>query len=736
MQAVGREQLNALAALRPPFPPRSFVPRRNAYREFDLEGWIRERGVPVKREGPWQRDGYRWILEECPWNRHADNAAYIVRFANGAIAAGCHHNSCQGYGWRELREHYEPGTYERQDLIGGAEDADASGEGEGKKPTQAELLTRYADEAELFHTLDGEAYATISVSGHQETHLIKSKGFRHFLVRQFYDEHGKPPGSQALQDALGLLEAKAQFDGAEHAVYVRIADHEGIIYVDLANDRWEAVEISAGGWRIVNNPPVKFRRSKGMLALPTPKRSGKAEQLRRFINTRRNDEASWRLLLAWLVAALRPTGPYPVLILQGEQGSAKSTVERILRSLLDPSTAPLRTTPRNERDLIIAATNSWVVAFDNISTLQPWLSDALCRLSTGGGLSTRELYTNAEEALFDATRPVILNGISDVATRPDLLDRALIVALPPISGEQRRPEAKLWREFEAERPSILGSLFDAVSEALGKVVDVRLEGMPRMADFAVWATAAEGSFGWDEGAFIDAYSGNRGEATEQALDADPVAEAVRQFMQERDEWSGTASELWKALGELVDEDVRRSKAWPGAPNALSNCMKRIAPALREIGIHYSDNIEGHQRTRTKYLRKVEDQRKMSSASSASLAPNEKDPQISKKERGLFADDGQRCGRPADDPVRRDRSQETPAKVPVREDADSADDDLRPHSTADASEVVSAIRQLLDMHPEARQQSPEQIASDLYIWTDLGYELEPSEVEEALKQVLP
>jgi hypothetical protein len=164
----------------------------------------------------------------------------------------------------------------------------------------------------------------------------------------------------------------------------------------------------------------------------------------------------------------------------------------------------LRTTPRNERDLVIAATNSWCVAFDNISTLQPWFSDASCRLSTGGGFSARELYTDAEEVLFDATRPQLFNGITEVATRPDLLDRALVVTLPPIPEERRRPEAELWREFEEARPRILAALFDAVSGALGAVEDVRLEGNLRMADFAVWSTAAEGALGWEPGAFMTA----------------------------------------------------------------------------------------------------------------------------------------------------------------------------------------------------------------------------------------
>ncbi len=316
----------------------------------------------------------------------------------------------------------------------------------------------------------------------------------------YFEQYNRPPGNQALQDVLGLLEARAEFDGPEREVYVRVAEHGGNVYIDLANEDWQAVEITAAGWRVVagEDTPVRFRRPRGMLALPTPQQEVVADGadglLRRFFNVSGAEDR--RLIVAWLVAALRPAGPYPVLLLQGEQGSAKSTVERLVRALVDPSAAPLRTTPRSEHDLYIAADNAHVVALDNISTLQPWLSDALCRLSTGGGFSTRTLYENREEELFDGMKPVILNGITDVATRPDLLDRALVISLPPIPDEGRRPEAELWREFERDRPAMLAALFDAVSGALRSVEDVRLEGMPRMADFAVWATAAEKALGW------------------------------------------------------------------------------------------------------------------------------------------------------------------------------------------------------------------------------------------------
>ena len=164
-----------------------------------------------------------------------------------------------------------------------------------------------------------------------------------------------------------------------------------------------------------------------MQPLPTPEKGGSIDTLRHFLNVQ--DAQDFVLVVAWALAALRDAGPYPVLVLSGEQGSAKSTFSTILRSLLDPRTAPLRALPREERDLFITATRSHVLAFDNVSGLPPWISDALCRIATGGGFAVRQLYTDQEEVLLDAARPVILNGIEDIVTRPDLADRAIFLTL-------------------------------------------------------------------------------------------------------------------------------------------------------------------------------------------------------------------------------------------------------------------------------------------------------------------
>jgi hypothetical protein len=298
-----------------------------------------------------------------------------------------------------------------------------------------------------------------------------------------------------------VIEAKARFDAPDRAVHVRVGGLDGRLYLDLGDERWRAVEIDADGWRIIDNPPVRFRRAAGMQPLPTPLRGGSVAALRSYLNVRSNGD--FVLAVAWALACLRNRGPYPVIVLSGEQGSAKSTFSAILRALLDPNTAPLRALPREDRDLFIAASNGHVLVFDNVSGLPAWLSDTLCRLATGGGFAARQLFTDQDEVLFDAARPVILNGIEDIVARPDLADRAVFLTLEPIPEESRRPEAELWAAFEAERPRILGALLDAVVVGLRMLPETRLPKLPRMADFALWATAC-GTLLWPAGTFCSA----------------------------------------------------------------------------------------------------------------------------------------------------------------------------------------------------------------------------------------
>jgi hypothetical protein len=464
--------------------------------------------------------------------------------------------------------------------------------------SETETLLELADGACLFHTPDGEAYVRVRVKEGREALLVESEAFRRWLTGAYWNKHRRATSSKSLGEAQSILAAKAQFEGPEARTFLRTAALDGKLYLDLAEDERRVVELSPAGWRILADAPVAFRRSPGMLALPVPVSGcggAAVGNLRPLLNVKREDD--WRLLISWLLFALSPTGPYPVLVLQGEQGSAKTMTARLLRDLIDPSTASLRSCPSSDRDIMISAVNSWVVSYDNLSYLGEKACDAICRLSTGAGFTTRKLYSDSEEAIFAACRPIILNGIPAVATRQDLLDRAIVIELEPILAGRRVPEGKLLADYTANRPLILGSLLDAFCCALGRVDQLSQQRLPRMADFARFVTAAEPALGWDTGAFMQAYEGNRTEAVALSIDNDPLAQALLSMHADCGFWSGTATDLLKKLQKCVDTPTQRTAHWPGSAHALSHRLARIQPALRMVGVDVTWSRKGHDGTR-------------------------------------------------------------------------------------------------------------------------------------------
>ncbi len=459
--------------------------------------------------------------------------------------------------------------------------------------SSTDVLLNVATAARLFHASDGTGFADLIIDGHRETWPLRSKRFGAWLRQQYYERTWDAPSPAALNAVLNVLEAQAQFDGPQRKVPVRLAEHDGLIYLDLADEFWRCVEIGANGWRIVEDPPVRFRRSAGMQPLPLPLRGGSIEALAPFLNLA--SENDFVLVVAWLLGALRAGGPYPVLAIAGEQGSAKTVLSK----------------------LFIAASNGHVLAFDNLSGLPPWLSDTLCRLTSGGAFSTRRLFTDQDEILFAAARPIILNGIEEVITRPDLADRAILLMLAPIAERQRRPETALWREFELARPRILGALLDAAAHGLQMLPQVRLQWLPRMADFALWVAACETGFR-SEGAFEAAYSNNRRDAIENIVEADPVAARVREIMADRAQWAGSASDLLLAGANVAGNPmVGNRSGWPKNPRALAGRLRRAQTFLRTLGIEIVFGREGRLGTRTIRITAMDENRTHNTVSTVS-----------------------------------------------------------------------------------------------------------------------
>lgn len=480
-----------------------------------------------------------------------------------------------------------------------SEDGEANDNGSRKQPGACALVKlARLHTVQFYH--DGTRGFASHLAGegarrHLENHRLQSTEFKHFLREILWRQHEAAAGGDTVKTAVAQLESHTYFHGARRPVSVRVASHDNNVYMDLAHPEWLAVRITPQGWTVDKYDDVKFIRSPGMAQLPFPVPGGSVDLLRPFLNV--SSDADWQLIIGWLLSALRPIGPFPPLVLNGEHGSCKSTASKMLRALVDPSAVPLRAEPRDTRDLVIAAENSWVVALDNVSRLQPWLSDGLCRLSTGGGFGTRRLYSDADEQLFYASRPVLINGIGDFSTRGDLVDRSISVTLPEMDAASRRSEKELWAAFNRELPRILGRLLDAVAAALANESKVSLATAPRMADLARWVTAAERHLGWAPGSFVQAFADSSDSAGQAAMDSCVITQPLLAFIRKGSRWRGTARELLLALNGMsgLDEKTKRSRQWPDTPSFLGLLLTRIAPSLRRSGYSVTSGRNGKGR---------------------------------------------------------------------------------------------------------------------------------------------
>jgi hypothetical protein len=445
------------------------------------------------------------------------------------------------------------------------------------------LLTRLAASARFFRSADGRFCAQVPVGDRLEIYGLRSAALRDWLIDGYLVSHPEPPSSWAIRRVVAMLEARARFSAGVPEVFIRVGqDGEGrdsAYFLDLGDPSGRAVVIRDQGWRVVDRPGVHFRRPAGLLAMPMPAHDGSIDLLRPYVNL---NEAEFRLMIAWLTAALRPVGPYPILVLNGEQSSGKSTLLWILRLLIDPQACPAVALPKSPQDLMATAVNGWLLAYESISSIAGSLSDCLCQLAFGGGFASRALYTNDDRSVIYAQRPVILVGIGNFVVRGDLSDRSVYLHLSPIPRTSRRTERTFWPAFRTDYPRILGGVLDAIAGGLRELPSVDLKELPRMADYAEWGEATSRALGWGAGTFVSTYDDNRMEATEVILEDSVLARVLLTCAGTRIRWQGTPVQLARKLTDLAGAKTRAR--FPKTLNMFGSELRRIAPQLRLHGV--------------------------------------------------------------------------------------------------------------------------------------------------------
>lgn len=454
-----------------------------------------------------------------------------------------------------------------------------------------QLIALGTSRCELHHDADRRAVSIIHCDDRREVWYTQSQGFANWLAAEFFRLHGKGVPRGTLRAAIGTLEAIAVNRASEVEVHLRFARSGDAYYVDVCDAQWRVIEVSASGNRVLEQSPVLFTRTDQMRPLPLPVLTGDLQRLWAHANV----PAPQRdLLVAWLIESMRPDTPFPVLEIMGEQGSAKSSTQRAVRALLDPHKVPLRGAPKSVQDIYIASANNWLVSYENLSRLTEEQQDAICTLSTGGGYSTRKLFTNGDEHLLRAKRPVVLNGIAGVATRPDLIERTVRIDAPAIPAKERRTDAELGAAWVADYPLIFTGLLERFSGALKHLPSVSLTEHQRMADFERLGEALALSEGRPAGSFSTAFAGSVKDGVERGLENYGVVSALellsaRQLAKGQTRWGGTVGELLAMLNRIPGAD--RSN-WPKSARGFSDQVRRLSAALRTMGLRAEIGSKG------------------------------------------------------------------------------------------------------------------------------------------------
>jgi hypothetical protein len=506
-----------------------------------------------------------------------------------------------------------------------ADEAEASTKKE-RGPSQASQLVALAREKyEMFMSEDGRPYGVKKDGANIALPLRGKAGLRSQLALLYTDSNGgAAPSQSALADAMTVLEGAAQ--AADPRVpHLRIGRHQDRIVVDLGTADGRCVTIGPDGWERTAKSPVLFRRSGAMKPLPEPVRDGDGlAKLGKLLNT---DEEHFRLLTAWIVACFIPDLPHPILTFRGEQGTGKSYAAKMVIGIIDPSGAPKRTAPRDIKSWATQAFNSWALCLDNVSIIPDWLSDALCRAVTGDGIVDRALYTDDDVVVLEFRRVLAMTTIDAGALAGDLAERLLTIELHTIPDRERREEAEMDQAYADAHPGILASLFDLLAEVLKVLPDVVLTERPRMADFARVLAAVDQVKGWKT---LESYKATARDAVADVLDGEPFAQAVVVLVDRAGPLGVTltASELL----ERVPTPDKLPKKWPKDPTRAGGQLKRLAPALRTIGIEVDDSKRGPSPKKQRlYKLTASAERRYETASPAS--PNGPDSAVTSGNRG-------------------------------------------------------------------------------------------------------
>jgi hypothetical protein len=468
---------------------------------------------------------------------------------------------------------------------------------ENPQSKSVELIGIAEDKCDFFCDQHGTPFAYVKNPG--RVMLLSGREFKGWLVKQFYDTYSEAVGSDAFNAAKNVLEAIANEHGRISLSTRCSIDRDGRLMIDLANENEERVIISRDGWHVAKQRGPRFRRYSHMLPMEI---SAEGADLRDFVRFwRLKDDADDVLTVGYIGHLFVSDIPKAIHAAFGPKGSTKTSSQRYLRQLVDPSSVEDLTIAGNDRELAQQLAHHYVLLFDNVSRLKAWQADDLCRAATGTGFTKRGLYTDEDDVIFSYVRAILINGINPPTQRGDFLDRSLPSEYARVPRADRLEDSEVKAKMSVWLPKLRRTIFDALVVAIGLVDQVRseLKELPRMADFAVWGEAFCRAVGYRPLEFYNRLMVKVEETSSIALENDVIAELLQSMFNDergqpyltgRDEFKGTASALLKTLKSL-NEDMNYvgPKELPTSPVSFGRHLRELDADLEEVGFKISRN---------------------------------------------------------------------------------------------------------------------------------------------------
>ncbi|MEI6553771.1 MAG: bifunctional DNA primase/polymerase, partial [bacterium] len=555
----------------------------------EMPDWFKELVTETKDEKKWLK-GKDGVTE----GSRNDTATSMT----GKILSNTDPKLWESLGWEQLKIWNQKNTkpLSEKELRGVWDSIKSRHQTDNTKDTQTNKLLEDIIEKEgivLFHDEQGNGFASLEVSGHREIKGCGSTAFKVWISNELY-KRKKNPNSELLKSILAVLEGKARYEGEEIELKNRATWSNSELWYDLTNKDWQAIKVNKTGWSIIDNPPILFRRYSHNKAQVIPEKEGDVKTFLKYINI--INEEHRLLMLVFLVASFIPEFPHVLLVIFGAQGSSKSTLSKLARLVIDPSVIDVASFPNNTNDLIQTLAHHYFLFLDNVSHISEDQSDTLCKAITGGGHTKRKLYGDDDDVIYNFMRSIGINGINLVTTKPDLLERSLLLEVERIEPEQRKTEKELYASFEKDLPFILGGIFNVLVKSLEIHPTIKLESKHRMADWESWGCAISEALGYSQEEFLKAYQNNINRQSEMLVNENIVSTAVITLMKIEDEWKGTPTQLLYKLSALAMLDGHETeKYWPKGAGALSRKLNELSTTLKQMGISVVISTTGTER---------------------------------------------------------------------------------------------------------------------------------------------